>query len=135
MPEKIEEPEEITEAPEPVNFDDPESRMSFLKDQLNDLVDGINDVYGQDLMDELLKRLEKTVEDFNVEVSGLIGKLKAGKIFDEDEDEDEMEAIAALDDVDAEALDPDAAPEKSVEEQDKEDQDIIARMRARISHD
>ena len=88
MPDKKEEleaVEETTEIQEAVDFDNSESRMSFLKSQLNDLLDGINDVYGQDLMEELLKRLEKTVEGFNVEVSGLIGKLKSGKIFDEDE--------------------------------------------------
>ncbi len=132
MPDKNEEEvQETTEVEAPVDFDNSESRMNFLKGQLNDLLDGINNVYGQDLMDELLKRLEKTVEDFNVEVSGLISKLKDGKIFDEEEPE-----IENLDAPDEDATDdPDQDPEKSFEDQEQEDADIIARMRARITHD
>lgn len=131
MPENIEEPEESTEVEEALDFDNPESRMTFLKAQLNDLVDGINNVYGQDLMDELLKRLEKTVEDFNVEVSGLIGKLKAGKIFEEEPDEVPEPPKFS----DEDSLEEDLEPEKSFDDQEEEDSDIIARMRARISHD
>ena len=132
MPDKKEEleaVEETTETQEAVDFDNSESRMSFLKSQLNDLLDGINDVYGQDLMEELLKRLEKTVEGFNVEVSGLIGKLKSGKIFDEDEPmASDSDAELSGDEVDE-----DADPEKSFEDMEAEDSDVIAKMRARVS--
>jgi hypothetical protein len=106
--------------------------MTFLKGQLNDMLDGINSIYGQDLMDELLKRLEKTVEDFNGEVSGLIGKLTAGKIFEEDTPEESSEKSDSSED---EVLEGDEDPEKSFEDQEEEDQDIIARMRKRITHD
>lgn len=128
--EELEELEETTEVREAVDFDNSESRMSFLKSQLNDLLDGINDVYGQDLMEELLKRLEKTVEGFNVEVSGLIGKLKSGKIFEEDEPEAAVDPDAEPSD---DETDEDADPEKSFDDQEAEDSDIIARMRARVS--
>ncbi|MCF7825160.1 MAG: hypothetical protein K9M55_00940 [Candidatus Marinimicrobia bacterium] len=132
MPEKDEKPEESTTVEEPVDFDNSESRMNFLKGQLNDMLDSINNVYGQDLMDELLKRLEKTVEDFNGEVSGLIGKLKLGKIFEED---DPVESAANSTSSAEDALDSDHEEEKSFEEQEEEDSDIVARMRKRITHD
>ncbi len=129
MPDKKEEIQEVTENEVTVDFDNSESRMNFLKTQLNDLLDGINNVYGQDLMEELLKRLEKTVEDYNTEVSGLIGKLKSGKIF-----EDESPAVEVKPQIDEEPDDAEQ-PEKSYEDQEAEDSDIIARMRARITHD
>ena len=55
MPGKDEKPQESKSVEEPVDFDNSESRLTFLKGQLNDMLDGINSVYGQDLMDELLK--------------------------------------------------------------------------------
>jgi len=134
MPDKNEEIEESTEIQDPVDFDNPESRMNFLKTQLNDLVDGINNVYGQDLMDELIKRLEKTVEDFNVEVSGLIGKLKDGKIFnDASADKEDLSGLDS-DSLDESNADEDE-PEKSFDNQEQEDSDIIKRMRARMTTD
>jgi hypothetical protein len=120
MPDNNEELQETVEPEATVDLDNPESRMNFLKSQLNDLLDGINNVYGQDLMEELLKRLEKTVEDFNTEVSGLIGKLKAGKIFEEDEPEVTTEA---------------SEEPAEAEDQEADDSDIIARMQARIGHE
>lgn len=130
MPAKDEKPQESTKVEEPVDFDNSESRMTFLKGQLNDMLDGINSVYGQDLMDELLKRLEKTIEDFNGEVSGLIGKLKAGKLFEEESEVEDEEVPS-----ESEEAESDEPHEKSFEEQEEEDSDIIARMRKRISHD
>lgn len=120
MSETNEELQESVEVEETVDFDSSESRMGFLKTQLNDLLDGINNVYGQDLMEELLKRLEKTVESFDSEVSGLIGKLKDGKIFEDDSDTSHEDKSDDLDD--------DA---KHFEDQESEDADIIARMKAR----
>jgi len=127
---KDEKTQESKNDQKPVDFDNSESRMTFLKGELNDMLDGINNIYGQDLMEELLKRLEKTIEGFNDEVSGLIGKLKNGKLFDEDEPEDESAELA-----DDEAAEGDEPEEKTFEQQEEEDSDIIARMRKRISHD
>jgi len=131
MPEDKEDLQETTEVEATVDLDNSESRMRFLKSQLNDLLDGINNVYGQDLMEELLKRLEKTVEGFNTEVSGLIGKLKAGKIFDEDEPELETEITSMTGQSESE----EAVEEHNFEDQEAEDSDVIARMRARITSD
>ena len=119
---------ETQEGQPAVDFDDSESRMTFLKSQLNDLLDGINDTYGQELMEELLKRLEKTVEDYNEEVSRLMGKLKSGKIFQSDaaaEPTDPSERAAADSEFD----------DASAMTADNDDADIIARMKARITHD
>jgi len=125
MPEKNEEIQETVETPAAVDFDSSESRMTFLKSQLNDLLDGINNVYGQDLMEELMKRLERTIEDFNVEVSDLLARLKDGKILEPDVVEEEAA------DPEAEVGEDGEADEKSFEDQEEEDMDIIARMKAR----
>jgi len=126
MPDKKEVTEETVEVPETVDFDSSESRMKFLKSQLNDLLDGINNVYGQDLMEELLKRLEKTVEEFNTEVSGLISRLKEGKINETEE------ALQSPTD-DSESAEDEFDGEQDFEQQETDDSDIIARMKARIS--
>lgn len=133
MPEELKDDQEITEIQESVDLDNSDSRMTFLKSQLNDLLDGINSSYGQELMEELLIRLEKTIEDYNVEVSKLMGKLKSGKIFEEDTpDEDSGFGDHSLeDDFSAE----DEASESNFDDQEAEDADIIARMRKRINHD
>lgn len=123
MPEKNEEVQETVETPETVDFNNSESRMTFLKSQLNDLLDGINSVYGQDLMEELMKRLEKTIEEFNEEVSGLMARLKDGKILEPE--------VVAEEKTDAEPGEEEEDDEKSFEEQEAEDMDIIARMRRR----
>ena len=39
-------------------------------------VDGINASYGQSLLDELMIRLEATIDDFNKEVDDLMDSLK-----------------------------------------------------------
>ena len=132
MPGKDEKPQDSKSVEEPVDFDNSESRLNFLKGQLNGMLAGINNVYGQDLMDELLKRLEKTVEDFNSEVSGLIGKLKSGKIFEEDAPAESNEDAESTEEDGPEG---DKPHEKSFEDQEEEDSDIIARMRKRITHD
>ena len=126
-----EEVQETNPTEEAVDFDNSESRMNFLKTQLNDLLDGINNVYGQELMEELLQRLEKTVEDYNTEVSGLIGKLKAGKIFDEEEPKVERVIAPITDEAESDEEDP----SKTFEDQEAEDLDIIARMKARNTQD
>ena len=53
-----------------------EGRSSFLKDYLDDLLLGINDSYGPILLDELEKRLEKTISEFNGEIEEAFSMLK-----------------------------------------------------------
>lgn len=60
-----------------IDFANPDSRMKFLQENLTSLMNGIDANYGQILMDELMKRLEHTVSEFNEEVKVMLGKLQA----------------------------------------------------------
>lgn len=59
-----------------IDFANKEAREGYLQSKLDDLLDGINASYGQALLDELMSRLEATVDDFNKEVDELMGSLK-----------------------------------------------------------
>ncbi|MGY8781168.1 MAG: hypothetical protein ACKVJJ_05865 [Fidelibacterota bacterium] len=59
-----------------IDFAKKEAREGYLQSKLDDLLDGINASYGQTLLDELMSRLEATVDDFNKEVDKLMGSLK-----------------------------------------------------------
>ena len=59
-----------------IDFSKKEEREGYLQSKLDDLLDGINASYGQALLDELMLRLESTVDDFNKEVDDLMGSLK-----------------------------------------------------------
>ena len=50
-----------------MNFENKEGRQDYLNKKLDDLVEGINNSYGQSLLNELVKRLHRTIEDFNEE--------------------------------------------------------------------
>ena len=51
-----------------IEFNNQDSRLGYLNDKLDDLLDGINASYGQVLFDELVVRLERTISDFNEEI-------------------------------------------------------------------
>ncbi len=59
-----------------MNFEEQEGRQDYLNNKLDDLLDGINASYGQSLLNELVRRLNRTIEDFNEEFQGIIGDLK-----------------------------------------------------------
>jgi len=59
-----------------IDFSKKEEREGYLQTKLDDLLDGINASYGQSLLDELMLRLEATVDDFNQEVDDLMNSLK-----------------------------------------------------------
>ena len=59
-----------------IEFNNQDSRLGYLNDKLDDLLDGINASYGQSLLDELMIRLEATIDDFNKEVDDLMDSLK-----------------------------------------------------------
>ncbi|MBC8346708.1 MAG: hypothetical protein ISR82_02720 [Candidatus Marinimicrobia bacterium] len=59
-----------------IDFGKKEAREGYLQTKLDDLLDGINASYGQSLLDELMSRLEATIDDFNKEVDELMGSLK-----------------------------------------------------------
>ena len=49
---------------------------SFLNDNLDELLLNINDMYGPILLEELRKRLERTIDEFNNEINEAFGLLK-----------------------------------------------------------
>ena len=76
-----------------IDFSKKEDREGYLNAKLDDLLDGINSSYGQSLLDELMVRLETTIDDFNKEVDDLMDSLKKSS----DEKEKLMQQIKAND--------------------------------------
>ena len=62
-----------------IDFANADSRMNYLKENLGHLMDGIDENYGQVLLDELMRRMEKTVSEFNEEVKSMLGQLQGIK--------------------------------------------------------
>lgn len=48
-----------------IDFSTKEGRKKYLTEKLDDLIEGINESYGSKLVEELLDRLEFTIEEFN----------------------------------------------------------------------
>ena len=59
-----------------IDFESKDGRHGYLVDKLDNLLSGINDTYGQVLLEELVTRLERTLADFNEEFQHIIGDLK-----------------------------------------------------------
>ncbi len=59
-----------------IDFASAESRMNYLRENLGHLMNGIDKNYGQVLMDELMRRMETTVSEFNEEVKELLNQLQ-----------------------------------------------------------
>ena len=58
-----------------IDLDTADGRKEYLSKKLDDLLDGINESYGTVLMEELLKRLEIAIQDFNDEMKILCSQL------------------------------------------------------------
>ncbi|MFQ6613511.1 MAG: hypothetical protein ACE5D1_01585 [Fidelibacterota bacterium] len=58
-------------------FETEESRRNYLSEKFDNLLEVINESYSKALMDELVVRMEKTIGDFNEEISSLMEQLKA----------------------------------------------------------
>jgi len=59
-----------------IEFGNEQSRKDYLNKKLDDLLSGINQTYGQVLLEELVTRLERTLADFNEEFESIVGNLK-----------------------------------------------------------
>ena len=59
-----------------IEFNNQDSRLSYLNEKLDDLLEGINSSYGEELFNELVLRLERTINDFNEEISELTEAVK-----------------------------------------------------------
>ena len=53
-----------------------DGRSKFIKDSLSTIVDGVNDSYGPVLVEELLRRIDYTITEFNEEMSDAFSLLK-----------------------------------------------------------
>ena len=53
-----------------------DGRNKFIKDNLATILEGINDSYGPVLVDELLRRIDYTITEFNEEMSNAFNLLK-----------------------------------------------------------
>jgi len=58
------------------NLNTKEGQKLFIKDHLDELLVGINESYGPILLEELQKRLEHTINEFNEEINQAFGVLK-----------------------------------------------------------
>ncbi len=59
-----------------MNFNKKEDRIKYLEDKFDNLINVIGENYGEPLMEELVARLNDTIDDFNKEMSGLFKALK-----------------------------------------------------------
>ena len=63
-----------------------EGRSNFLKDNLADILSGVNESYGPVLVEELLRRINFTITEFNDEMNNAFELLK-------DKDQKRLEAF------------------------------------------
>tara|TARA_Y100000741_G_C18102297_1_gene497342 strand:- start:15 stop:335 length:321 start_codon:yes stop_codon:yes gene_type:complete len=100
-----------------MDFSKKEDREGYLQAKLDDLLDGINASYGQSLLDELMVRLETTIDDFNKEVDDLMDVLKKSS----DEKEELMQKIKSgdLDNPDEPSSETNVSEEKDLSEWEK----------------
>ena len=59
-----------------IEFNNQDSRLGYLNEKLDDLLEGINTSYGEDLFNELVMRLERTISDFNDEIGVLTDEVR-----------------------------------------------------------
>ena len=100
-----------------MDFSKKEDREGYLQAKLDDLLDGINASYGQSLLDELMVRLETTIDDFNKEVDDLMDVLKKSS----DEKEELMQKIKSgdIDNSDEPPSETNISEEKDLSEWEK----------------
>ena len=59
-----------------IEFDKKDSINKYLNEKLDNLLSGINESYGQILLEELVVRLKRTLDDFTEEIESIVGDLK-----------------------------------------------------------
>ena len=106
-----------------IDFSKKEQREGYLQNKLDDLLDGINASYGQSLLDELMIRLEATIDDFNKEVDDLMDSLKKSS----DEKEKLLQQIKS-----GEIEDPKDENSQSTESESSEDKQELSEWEKRL---
>ena len=59
-----------------IDLNTKEGRNSFLKNNLNDLLEGVNDTYGPIIYEQLLSRINHTISEFNEEINKAFSLLE-----------------------------------------------------------
>ena len=59
-----------------MDFGKKEDRTKYLEEKFDNLLDVIGESYGSILMEELISRLDVTIDEFNQEISNLFNSLK-----------------------------------------------------------
>ena len=67
---------------------DTEIKNDYISDKVNDLVSKVGEQYGELLLDELFRRLDNTISDFDTEIKELFTNLK--------KDEDKKQSVIGL---------------------------------------
>ena len=63
-----------------MDFGKKEDRTKYLEEKFDNLLDVIGDTYGNILMEELVSRLDCTIDNFNKEISNLFNSLKEKEV-------------------------------------------------------
>ncbi len=50
-------------------------KLNELQNRLGEIFNGIDDYYSQSILDELINRIDATIDDFNKEFQSLVGNL------------------------------------------------------------
>jgi len=50
-------------------------KLNELQGRLSEIFEGIDDYYSQSILDELINRIDTTIDDFNKEFQSLVGNL------------------------------------------------------------
>ena len=62
-----------------IDLSTPEGRNSYLNDKLSDLINGVDSTYGNIIFEELLKRIDSTIKDFNTEMESIFEDIKSNE--------------------------------------------------------
>ena len=63
-----------------MDFGKKEDRTKYLEEKFDNLLDIIGETYGNVLMEELISRLDCTIDEFNKEISNLFNSLKEKEV-------------------------------------------------------
>ena len=106
-----------------IEFNNQDSRLGYLNDKLDDLLDGINASYGEELFNELVERLQRTIDDFNEEIANLTEEVKGNS-------EKRAEIIHTL--MEGQEMSKSSAPENDAGESNNLDSEIMSEWEKRL---
>ena len=106
-----------------IEFNNQDSRLGYLNDKLDDLLEGINASYGEELFNELVERLQRTIDDFNEEIANLTEEVKGNS-------EKRAEIIHTL--MEGQEMSQSSAPANDTDESNNLDSEIMSEWEKRL---